>query len=131
MPTNKIIQTFIKQNKKWVILLGVVIGCSVITSLIPPLVLERIVNRLGAQRSISFLLALSYFLCVVLADISESLQNACITIFGQKMTHAIRWALCQKLSRLSPQYLHAQPVKLHPSLPMMEMPLMFCIAMES
>lgn len=107
MPTNKIIQTFIKQNKKWVILLVVVIGCSVITSLIPPLVLERVVNRLGGRRSISFLLALSYFLCVVLADISESLQNACITIFGQKMTHAIRWALCQKLSRLSPQYLHA------------------------
>lgn len=107
MTMNKIVQTFMKQNKKWMILLIVVIGCSVFTSLLPPLVLERIVNRLGNQRSISFLLALSYFLCIVLADIFESLQNACITIFGQKMTHAIRSALCQKLSRLSPQYFHA------------------------
>ena len=76
------------------------IAASVATALIPPLVLERVVNRLAARQAIPFALALLYFACVVIADLCESLQNAAITIFGQKMTHGIRSALFAKLSRL-------------------------------
>lgn len=100
------IRTMLKQNKKLIVLLIIVISGSILAALIPPLVLEKIVNHLSTKQSISFLLALSYFLCIVVADVLESLQNACITIFGQKMTHVIRSALCQKLSQLSPQYFH-------------------------
>ena len=82
------------------------IAASVATALIPPLVLERVVNRLAARQAIPFALALLYFACVVIADLCESLQNAAITIFGQKMTHGIRSALFAKLSRLPADYFH-------------------------
>ena len=100
------IKAMLSRSRKLVILLILIIAGSVITSLIPPLVLEKAVNRLSNHQSVSFLHALSYFLFIVLADVLESLQNACITIFGQKMTHSIRSALCNKLSRLPAQYCH-------------------------
>ena len=100
------IKAMLSRSRKLVILLILIIAGSVITSLIPPLVLEKAVNRLSNHQPVSFLLALSYFLFIVLADMLESLQNACITIFGQKMTHSIRSALCNKLSHLPAQYFH-------------------------
>ena len=100
------IKAMLSRSRKLVILLILIIAGSVITSLIPPLVLEKAVNRLSNHQSVSFLHALSYFLFIVLADVLESLQNACITIFGQKMTHNIRSALCNKLSHLPAQYFH-------------------------
>lgn len=103
---NVFIKAMLSRNRKLVNLLILIIAGSVITSLIPPLVLEKAVNRLSNHQPVSFLLALSYFLFIVLADMLESLQNACITIFGQKMTHSIRSALCNKLSRLPAQYFH-------------------------
>lgn len=103
---NVFIKAMLSRNRKLVNLLILIIAGSVITSLIPPLVLEKAVNRLSSHQPVSFLLALSYFLFIVLADMLESLQNACITIFGQKMTHSIRSALCNKLSRLPAQYFH-------------------------
>jgi ABC-type multidrug transport system fused ATPase/permease subunit len=107
---NKTLKDYLHQmmtaNRKLIIGLILVIAGSTIASLIPPLVLEKVVNQLTTHEVIPFMLALSYFLFIVLADVLESLQNAVITIFGQKMTHSIRSALCAKLSRLPAQYFH-------------------------
>ena len=96
----------VRDHKRLVIGVCAAIAASVLTALIPPLVLERIVNRLAARRAIPFALALLYFACIVAADLCESLQNAAITVFGQKMTHGIRSALFAKLSRLPADYFH-------------------------
>ncbi|MQN00861.1 MAG: ABC transporter ATP-binding protein [Lachnospiraceae bacterium] len=96
----------IKKNKGLLIGLIALIVASVVASLIPPLVLEQAVNRLGAGKGVSLTLALWYFLFIVISDLLESLQNAGITVFGQKITHGIRSALCQKLSRLPAEYFH-------------------------
>ena len=57
-----------------------VIG-SIISALMPPLVLERIINLLTDGAEVPFTLAL--------------------VVLGQKITHALRRALCGKLTRLS------------------------------
>ncbi len=69
------------------------IAGSIIASLLPPLVLEQVVNHLTAGQAVSLGLAISYFALIVISDILESLQNAAITVFGQKMTHGIRSAV--------------------------------------
>ena len=99
----------LRGNKRLAVGVCAAVAASVVTALIPPLVLERVVNRLAAHQAIPFALALLYFACVVIADLCESLQNAAITIFGQKMTHGIRSALFAKLSRLPANYFHTHP----------------------
>lgn len=105
-----LIRSFLRQqareNKGVLALLILLITGFTIASLLPPLVLERVVNRLSSRQGISLGLAFLYFAFIVLADVLESLQNAVITIFGQKMTHGIRSALCAKLSRLPSEYFH-------------------------
>ncbi|MGI6107170.1 MAG: ABC transporter ATP-binding protein [Lachnospiraceae bacterium] len=93
-------------NIPLLVLMILSIAASVGASLIPPLILEKIVSRLTGGLDISFPLALSYFLFIVLSDVWTSLQNSAITIFGQKLTHGIRSALCAKLSRLPADYFH-------------------------
>lgn len=96
----------VKANKGTLAAMILLITGSIIASLLPPLVLEKVVNRLTARQSISLGLAFSYFALIVISDILESLQDASITVFGQKVTHGIRSALAAKLSRLSSEYFH-------------------------
>ncbi|MBE5967796.1 MAG: ABC transporter ATP-binding protein [Lachnospiraceae bacterium] len=86
---------------KWMFLLTVIIiSGAIITALFPPLVLERIVNRLTVQQYIPLYLALTYFGLLVLSGLLEAGQNVMITVFGQKVTHGLRSKMCAKLHRL-------------------------------
>lgn len=84
--------------------LAALIAGAVVLSLLPPLVLERIINRLTQGQSIPLWLALLYFAALALAGLLEAAQNALITVFGQKITHALRLQMCYKLSRLPASY---------------------------
>ena len=84
-----------------------VILLSVVAALFPPLVIERAVNDLTAQKSVPLTLALSYLGLVALSGILESGQNVMITVFGQKVTHGVRFALCAKLRFLPASYFTA------------------------
>ena len=84
-----------------------VIG-AVASSLLPPLVLADIIDRLAQKQPISFGLALSYLLLLALAGVLESARESLLTIFGQKMTHALRTRLSQKLTALSADVLTGQ-----------------------
>ena len=86
------------------ILTVLVIVLAVVTALFPPLVLERAVNNLTAGRGIGPGLALSYLGFLTLSGLLESGQNVMITVFGQKVTHGLRSALCAKLRRLPAAY---------------------------
>ena len=73
---------------------------AVAASLLPPLVLGRVVDRLTARQAVPFALALGYFGLLALSGGLDSLQESLLTVFGQRMTHALRSAMCAKLDKL-------------------------------
>lgn len=95
----------IHDHPKSFISMVLLIILSIITSLLPPLALEQIVNHLTDQKEVSPLFALAYLGLIVLSDLFASAQNIPITIFGQKLTHGMRSALVQKLNTITTGYL--------------------------
>ena len=92
-------------SSNWMTLMTVIIIAGAIaTALLPPLVLEHIVNRLTAHQPIPLYLALIYFGLLALSGLLESGQNVMITVFGQKVTHGLRSEMCAKLQRLPAAY---------------------------
>lgn len=73
---------------------------AVAASLLPPLVLGRVVDRLTARQAVPFALALGYFGLLALSGGLDSLRESLLTVFGQRMTHALRSAMCAKLDKL-------------------------------
>ena len=94
----------IKKNKLLTFLLVISITGAIISVLLPPLVLEEIVNRLTDKENISFLLVFSYFLTTVISCLFDSAKEMFITIFGQKTTRHLRSVMCKKLSYLPASY---------------------------
>ena len=66
----------------------------------PPLVLARIIDRLTGGLPLSLLAALLYFGSLALEGILSSAQESLLVLFGQKMTHALRREMSQKLTQL-------------------------------
>lgn len=78
---------------------------TVIAGILPPLLLERIVNRLAGGADVLPGLAAAYFLLLAAAGIFDSAKESLITVFGQKVTHGLRSVMCRKLSKLPASYL--------------------------
>ena len=76
------------------------VAASVAASLLPPLLLARIVDRLTAGLPLSFLAVLLYFGSLALEGVLTSAQESLLVLFGQRMTHALRSEMSRKLSRL-------------------------------
>lgn len=74
---------------------------AVIVALLPPLLLEWIVDRLSIGETFAFLAAVLYFGLIALAGLLESGREILLTVFGQRITHSLRRALDDKLSRLT------------------------------
>ena len=81
---------------------------SVVASLIPPLLLARIIDRLTGGISLTFAAVLLYFGSLALEGVLSSAQETLLVLFGQKMTHALRSEMSQKLTRLPASTLVAQ-----------------------
>ena len=81
---------------------------AVICSLLPPLVLAEIVNRLAAQAGISLPLALLYLLLLGTASLCSAVRDGMLTVFGQKIIRSLRHELCSKISRLPASVLQGQ-----------------------
>lgn len=103
-PFMESIKKSIKRNPRSVVMMLLCVFGSVITAMLPPLILERGVNLIAMEREIPFILALFYFGMIVLADIFESAQGITIVLFGQKLTHGLRSDLCKKLNCLGAEY---------------------------
>ena len=76
------------------------VAASVAASLLPPLLLARVIDRLTAGLSLSFLVVLLYFGSLALEGVLTSAQESLLVLFGQRMTHALRSEMSRKLSRL-------------------------------
>lgn len=77
---------------------------SIVLALIPPLVLERIVNLLVGKQEVGIYWALIYFLFIALAGITDAGKEGAITVFGQKVTHSLRTLMVGKLTKLPADY---------------------------
>lgn len=73
---------------------------AVAASLVPPLLLGRIIDRLTGGAPLTLLAALLYFGSLALEGLLSSAQESLLVLFGQKMTHALRSEMSQKLTRL-------------------------------
>ena len=73
---------------------------AIVTALIPPLVLERIVNTLAAGKHPGIMLVSAYFGIILMAGLAESARESLLSVFGQRITRSLRHELCGKLSRL-------------------------------
>ena len=103
-----VVRDTLRRKKALTAGLAALIAASVGTSLLPPLVLEQAVNRLTAHQAVPLSLALAYFALLAVSGLLEAGQQVVITVFGQKITRALRSAMCAKLSRLPAGYFTAQ-----------------------
>lgn len=83
-------------------------AASVLASLLPPLLLARIIDGLTGGMPLAFTAALMYFVSLALEGVLSSGQETLLEIFGQKMTHALRSEMSLKLTRLPASTLSAQ-----------------------
>lgn len=83
-------------------------AASVLASLLPPLVLARIIDNLTGGMPLAFSAALLYFGSLALEGVLASAQETLLEMFGQRMTHMLRSEMSRKLTRLSAATLSAQ-----------------------
>ena len=76
------------------------VAASVVASLVPPLLLARIIDRLTGGLPLAFAAVLLYFGSLALEGALSSAQETLLVLFGQKMTHALRSEMSQKLTHL-------------------------------
>lgn len=97
------------KEKKWLSLGIVVCVCTAIVSaLFPPLILGKAIDRMTIGMQVPLFMVLSYFGLIVLTGVTESAREGLLTIFGQKITHALRSALMGKFTRLTADSLNHQ-----------------------
>ena len=89
------------QNLLLPIALVITVVGAVVTALVPPLILEKIVDGLTAGNPMPIAQAFSYLGVVALAGLLESTRESLLIVFGQKLTHGLRSQMCEKLSQLS------------------------------
>lgn len=84
------------------------VAASVAASLLPPLLLARVIDQLTAGLPLTFGAVLAYFGSLALEGGFSSAQESLLVLFGQKMTHALRSEMSRKLTRLPASTLAAQ-----------------------
>lgn len=94
-----ILHTTIK--KKW-------LSLGIITALYPPLILGRIVDTLAAGCQVPLYLIFLYMVFTVITGLMEAAREGLLTVFGQKITHALRSGLIKHFTRLTAASLSKQ-----------------------
>ena len=96
-------------QKKWLFLgIAAAVCTAVIFSLFPPLILGKIVDSITAGKQTAFWMVLAYMGLIALTGLMESARESLLTVFGQKITHALRSSLIEKFTRLTADGLNHQ-----------------------
>ena len=74
---------------------------AILLALVPPLILAHIVDTITAGHPASLSFLLLYFASLAAAGFLESAREGLLTVFGQKITHALRSALMEKFTALT------------------------------
>ena len=83
--------------------LGIVLAVAgaIVTALLPPWILGSIVDTITAGNVVPVALVILYFAFTVLTGLTESLREGLLTVFGQKITHALRSSMMEKYTNLT------------------------------
>ncbi len=100
-------RTVLKQK---ILSMGIVLAVvgAIVTALLPPWILGSIVDSITGGDNVPVILIVLYFAFTVLTGLTESLRESLLTVFGQKITHALRGSLMEKYTRLTAQELTKQ-----------------------
>ncbi len=82
---------------------------SVTVSLVPPLLLARVIDKIAEGTLPTFASVLVYFLSLALEGVFSSAQQTLLVVFGQKTTHELRTEMSKKLTRLNTNELIDRP----------------------
>lgn len=83
--------------------LGILLAVAgaIVTALLPPWILGSIVDTITAGNAVLVALVILYFAFTVLTGLTESLREGLLTVFGQKITHALRSSMMDKYTNLT------------------------------
>ena len=83
--------------------LGIVLAVAgaIVTALLPPWILGSIVDTITAGNVVPVALVILYFAFTVLTGLTESIREGLLTVFGQKITHALRGSMMDKYTNLT------------------------------
>lgn len=81
---------------------------AILLSLVPTMILARIIDGLTTKRMAGFGWIMAYFGLLALTGLMESAREGLLIIFGQKMTHTLRSGLMEKLVHLKADDLSRQ-----------------------
>ena len=97
------------KRRKWLsgAIVCTVVG-AVLIALVPPLILAQTVDRMTEGKEAGIALMLLYFGMLALTGLMESAREGLLIVFGQKITHALRSSLMEKLGRLSADQVNRQ-----------------------
>ena len=104
---NVILETIKKQKKLSAGILVTVTG-AVVAALLPPLILAKIIDTVTAGNEAAFSVILLYFVLLALTGILEAAREGLLTVFGQKITHALRSSLMDKFVSLTADSVNKQ-----------------------
>lgn len=116
MKSDNVTKVILSVIRKHIILTAgiiVAVAGAVITSLIPPLILAEIIDTITQGNTLPVKVMLiffifNYFLFIVLTGFTESIRECLLTVFGQKITHALRSTLMDKLTHMTAESLNHQ-----------------------
>ena len=83
--------------------LGILLAVAgaIVTALLPPWILGSIVDTITAGNVVPVALVILYFAFTVLTGLTESIREGLLTVFGQKITHALRGSMVDKYTNLT------------------------------
>ena len=102
-----IFQTVKKQKILSFGILAAVIG-AIVTDLLPPLILGKIIDTIIAGKAVTFAMIVLYFALLALTGFAEAAREGMLTVFGQKITHALRSSLMGKFVNLTADEINRQ-----------------------
>lgn len=90
-------------KKKWLLTAGIAITVvgAIVSALIPPLVLAKIIDTITQGRMPEVYIIIMYFGFLFITGLMESARETLLTVFGQKITHALRSGLMDKYISLT------------------------------
>lgn len=81
---------------------------AILLALVPPMILARIIDDLTVNTMTGFAWVVAYFGMLALTGVMESAREGLLIVFGQKMTHALRSSLMDKMVHLKTGDLNKQ-----------------------
>ena len=109
-PANSAVHTIFETiREKKLLSLGILVSVcgAVVFSLFPPLVLGRFIDTITAGHPAGFSMVAAYFGLLALTGVMESLREALLAVFGQKITHNLRSRMMDKFTHLTADTLNS------------------------